>query len=440
MRITTRSHPTARSRTRLTAAGLAALLGTSLLAGCADDSGDDGKDGKVTVSIGVFGVFGYKQAGLYDEYEKLHPNVTIKENSTQNLKDYYPALLTHLSTGSGLQDIQAIEVNNIAEIKQLADKFVDLSNAPGVKKSNFLSWKWNQATTEDGKTIGLGTDIGPLAVCYRKDLFEKAGLPTDREEVGKLWAGDWNKYLEVGKEYTKNAPEGTSFLDTGGSLFNGYISGSPERYYNKQGEPIYKDSPGVKQAWQLAMDAIEGGMTAKITLFDKAWQQALANGTFASTVCPAWMLGQIKEYAGEKNADKWDVAAAPRSGNWGGSFLAVPTASQNREEAMKLAAWLTAPEQQAKLFAAQAQFPSSQAAYELDQVKNHTDAYFSDAPVGPLFSEAARDVPNLVLGPKDQLIGETIVNVGVAQVEQQGKSPQQGWEAAVKSIDNALDQ
>lgn len=440
MRDTTRSHRGARGRTRLTAAGLAALLGTSLLAGCADDSGSGSEDGQVTVTIGVFGVFGYKQAGLYDEYEKLHPNVTIKETSTQNLKNYFPALLTHLSSGSGLQDIQAVEVNNIAQINQLADKFVDLSEAPGAKKDDFLPWKWNQATTEDGKTIGLGTDIGPLAICYRKDLFEQAGLPTDREEVGELWAGDWNKYLETGERYMADAPEGTAFVDSAGALFNGSISGSPVRYYNENGEPIYKNSPGVKQAWELAMDAIEGKMTARITQFEKPWQQALSNGTFATTVCPAWMLGQIKEYAGEKNAEQWDVAAAPKPGNWGGSFLTVPTASQNREEAMKLAAWLTAPEQQAKLFAAQAQFPSSRAAYELDEVKNHTDEYFSGAPVGPIFSEAAENVPNLVLGPKDQVIGETLVNVGIAQVEQQGKSPQQGWDAATSSIDNALDE
>ncbi|MFC7468244.1 hypothetical protein ACFQVA_12880 [Actinomadura keratinilytica] len=58
--------------------------------------------------------------------------------------------------------------------------------------------------------MALGTDIGPQGICYRKDLFEKAGLPTDREEVGKLWAGDWNKYLEAARSSRRTPPRGPS--------------------------------------------------------------------------------------------------------------------------------------------------------------------------------------------------------------------------------------
>ena len=51
----------------------------------------------------------------------------------------------------------------------------------------------------DGKTqIGLGTDVGGLAMCYRTDLFEKAGLPTDRDAVSKLWP-TWDDFINVGK-------------------------------------------------------------------------------------------------------------------------------------------------------------------------------------------------------------------------------------------------
>ena len=45
-------------------------------------------------------------------------------------------------------------------------------------------------------------------------------------------------------------------------------------------------------------------------------------------------------------------------GNWGGSYLTVPTQSEHPEEAMALANWLTAPEQQIKAFIAKGTFPS----------------------------------------------------------------------------------
>lgn len=435
-----------RSRTRsssfrLAALGVSAALGAGLLAGCSSDGDSDsaGGDEKVTISVGVFGVFGYKQAGLYDEYEKLNPNITIKENSTERAEDYYPALLNHLTANSGLQDIQAVEVANVNELATIqADKFVDLSKAPGIRKDSYLPWKWDQAKTDDGKVIGLGTDIGPMGICYRKDLFKKAGLPTERGAVGELWAGDWSKYVETGEKYTSKAPKGTSYMDSAAGLYNGSLASYAEKNYAENGDVIYQESESVKASWELAMKAAEGDMTAKLLQFDTSWDQAYANGDFATVACPPWMLGYIKEKAGPKSADQWDVAAAPKPGNWGGSFLAVPEAGKNKEEATKLAAWLTAPQQQAKLFQKQASFPSSQTAFDLPEVKNAKHEYFGDAPIGKIFSDAAKDIPTAILGPKDQTINEKVAE-GIRQVEQQGKSPDEGWKAAVKAIDNALD-
>lgn len=200
-----------------------AALGSGLLAGCADD-GDGGGDGsssgeggggKTTITLGLFGTQGFKEAGLYAEYEKLNPKIKIAENVVERNENYYPALVNHLTTNSGLQDIQAVEVGNIAEVVNTqAAKLMDLSKVSGVQSSNWLDWKWKQATTKDGQTIGLGTDVGPMAICYRKDLFEQAGLPADREAVSKLWAGSWEQFVEVGKDYQAKAPKGTTFLDS----------------------------------------------------------------------------------------------------------------------------------------------------------------------------------------------------------------------------------
>ncbi|SER68073.1 extracellular solute-binding protein [Streptomyces qinglanensis] len=439
---TTRKRTTGRPlRSGPLACGLAAVLGAGALTGCAQDSGGSGGgDGRTTLSVGVFGVFGYKQAGLYDAYEKLHPDIRIKENSTERNEDYYPALLNHLSANSGLSDIQAVEVDNINEVAGLhADKLVDMAKAEGVRKSDWLDWKWNQAKADSGQVVGLGTDIGPMGVCYRKDLFAKAGLPTDREKVGELWQGDWSKYVDAGERYMKSAPEGTAFMDGAAGLYNGAVSSYPVKYYSADGKLVYKKSEGVRESWDLAMRAIEGDMTGKLKQFDKEWDQGYANGDFASVVCPPWMLGYIKEKAGDKGAGKWDVAAAPRPANWGGSFLTVPKGGKHREEAVELATWLTAPEQQAKLFEKQASFPSSPAAYALPEVKAAKHPYFDDAPIGSIFSEAAEGIPTTPLGPKDQVIKTTISDIGILQVEQQGRKPREGWDAAVKKIDDVVE-
>ncbi|GHB22459.1 sugar-binding protein [Streptomyces viridiviolaceus] len=438
----------ARTGTARRALALAAVasLGAGLLAGCADDGGDDSgsssgdSSGKTTITLGLFGTMGFKEAGLYEEYEKLNPDINIEENVTERNENYYPALVNHLTTNSGLQDIQAIEVGNIAEVVGTqADKFVDMSKVSGVKKSDWLDWKWQQATTKDGKTVGLGTDIGPMAICYRKDLFEKAGLPTDREEVGKLWAGDWDKLVEAGEQYKKKAPKGTYFMDSPGGLINAVLSSESEKFYDSSGEVVYKTNPAVKAAFDLTAKAAEEGLVQSQTQFQPAWDQTIANSKFATVVCPPWMIGTIKGKSQPEAAGKWDVAAAPKAGNWGGTFLGVPKSGKNVEEAQKLAAWLTAPEQQAKLFAVQGSFPSAPGAYSMPQVTGAKNEMTGDSPIGEIFAKAAEAIPTQVIGPKDQIIQQGLTDNGVILVTQ-GKSPKEAWETATKTIDNNLDQ
>ncbi|MEV0441782.1 extracellular solute-binding protein [Streptomyces spectabilis] len=438
-------------RTAVVLAAVAALAGGALT-GCAQDADDKdaggssgggggGGKGKTTLTIGVFGAFGLQEAGLYEEYERLHPDIDIKQNSVQRNENYWPALLTHLSSGSGLSDIQAVEVGNVAELTgSHADKLVDLGRTAGVDKSAYLDWKWKQGTTEDGKTIALGTDIGPTGICYRKDLFEKAGLPTDREAVSRLWAGDWDKYLRAGERFKEKAPKGTAFVDGAAGVMAAVHASGTQKFYDADGELVYKDSPAVKEGWDLAARFAEAGLTAKLQQFQPSWDQAFANGSFATVTCPPWMLGYIKDKAGAGAKDQWDVAAAPRPGNWGGSFLTVPEAGDHKEEAAKLAAWLTAPKQQARLFDERASFPSASAAYDLPAVKDAKNPYFGGAPVGRIFSRAAEGVPVQPIGPKDGIISQYLADTGMLGVDQKGTSPDKAWGKAVKTIDNALDQ
>ncbi|WP_432133176.1 MULTISPECIES: ABC transporter substrate-binding protein [unclassified Streptomyces] len=422
-----------------------ASLGAGLLAGCADDGGDSdgssssGGKGKTTITLGLFGTMGFKEAGLYTEYEKLHPDIKIAENVIERNENYYPALLNHLTTNSGLMDVQAVEVGNIAEVVATqADKLTDMSKVSGVNKSNWLDWKWSQATTKDGKTIGLGTDIGPMALCYRKDLFEKAGLPTSREEVSKLWAGDWNKFVSVGEQYKKKAPAGTYFMDSPGGLLNAILSSEKEKFYDASGNIIYKTNPAVKAAFDLTAKAAQEGLVQSQTQFQPAWDQTIANNKFATIACPPWMLGTIKGKSQPDAAGKWEVATAPKGGNWGGSFLTVPESGKHVKEAQEFITWLTAPEQQIKLFKVQGSFPSAPSTYTNPDVTGAKNEMTGDAQIGDVFAAAAKDAPVQVIGPKDQIIQQGLTDNGVILVTK-GKSPADAWETATKTIDNNLD-
>lgn len=394
---------------------------------------------KVTLTVGLFGTFGYKEAGLYDEYMTLHPNITIKETSIEFEQDYYQALQTHLAAGAGLSDVQGIEVARIAEVTQTqADKFVDLRDLGADDlESTFFPWKWGAATSPEGAVVGLGTDTGPLAICYRTDLFKKAGLPTDREELASMWQ-TWPDFIEVGKQYAAKAPDDSAFMDSASGYYNAIIGQSETQYYDADGNPIYDTNPAVKDAWDLAVSAIQAGLTAKLKQFDQPWNQAFANGRFATIACPAWMIGYIKGQAGDSSSGKWDVAPIPGGGgNWGGSYLAIPTASEHQQEAYDLIQWLTAPEQQVKMWTQAQHFPSSSTAAEDDAVAAASDEYFSNAPVGELFKESADNLTVAILGPKDGVIKDTISN-GLLRVDQQGEDPDTAWQKTMDEIASAI--
>jgi cellobiose transport system substrate-binding protein len=441
MRIT-RTVGSRRGRGGATAVTTAVLAASALLlTGCSSDANDTGSDsanGPITLTVADYGQFGYKEADLFAQYHKLHPNITVKEDVTADETVYYPKLLQELNSGAGLGDVTGIEVGRIKEVVDTkADSFVDLSKA--IKPSDWVSWKSAQATTSGGQVIGAGTDIGPMSLCYRRDLFEKAGLPTDRDKVAQLFAGGWEDYLKLGEQYKKKAPAGTYFMDSASAMYNAVVSSSAEQYYDKDGKPVYKTSPSVKQGWNLAAEAASKKLTQGLAQFNDPWKAALRKGTIATMVCPAWMAGQISDAAGPSFKGKWDIAKAPgtAAANWGGSFLAVPKSGKHVKEATDLVTWLTAPAQQAVVFKAIGVFPSNQGAYKLPDVQNATLPYFNDAPIGKLYAEEAASIPAAVLGPKDGVIKDTISNQ-INNMEQRGTKPDTAWAAATKTVDKVI--
>lgn len=432
--------PISRAAARVTLRLGAVALAGALLAACGSgSSGSSASDGgKVTLTVDLFGTFGFKEAGLYAEYEKLHPNVTIKESSTEQENDYWKALQTRLAGGGGLADVQGIEVGRVAAVtQQQADKFEDL-NAFGAQnlKNEYSPAKWAAATTADGRTLGLGTDVGPEAICYRTDLFKKAGLPTDRDELAKKWS-TWDGYLELGKQYQAKAGSKSHWMDSVGSLYSLMVGQQKERYYDASGKLVYQDNPAVKSAWHTSVKAAEDGLSAKLRQWTPGWNQAFSSGSFATIGCPAWMLGYIKGQAGNGGQGKWDVAPLPGgvAGNWGGSYLAIPKGSPHAKEAYELIKWLTAAPQQEKLFKKQGSFPSSLGAIEA--VKDVRDAYFSNAPTGEIFGKAAETSPMQVLGVHDGDVTQQITDA-LSEVEQKGTSAGTAWSHAEKGIENAV--
>ncbi|MFE0463711.1 extracellular solute-binding protein [Kitasatospora sp. NPDC058965] len=421
------------------AIGTATLAATLLVTSCgsgAGSSADTASDGKVTLTVDLFGTFGFKEAGLYDAYMKLHPNITIKQTDTQDEGQYWQALQTKLAGGGGVADVQGIEVGRVASVvQQQADKFTDLKTLGiGDVNDGLVPWKGAAIKTADGKVLGAGTDIGPEAICYRTDLFKAAGLPTDRTELAAKWS-TWQGYLDLGKQYVAKAPAGDSWTDSAAGMFTAEVGQQKVRYTDESGKPVYDSSEAVKSAWADATSLVAGGLSAKLAQWSPEWSKSFSTGKFATLSCPAWMIGYIKGQAGDAGSGTWDIAPGPgRTGNWGGSYLAIPKAAKHPKEAAELIKWLNAKEQQETLFTKQGSFPSSTDAQAA--IKGVTDPYFNNAPIGQIFSESAAAMPAQVLGVDDGVVGKAFTDA-LGEVERTGTAPDTAWKHAMDNVKKA---
>ncbi|GGU45104.1 sugar ABC transporter substrate-binding protein [Lentzea flava] len=400
-----------------------------LVAATACSSGEATQNGKTELTIATFNEFGYED--LLKEYEAAHPDVKLTQRKTGQGAPHHQNLFTKLGAGSGLADIEAVEEGYLSQVMDKASQFNDLKEIGPNVDNRWLKWKTDAATTKDGKLIGYGTDIGPLAMCYRKDLFEKAGLPSDPEAVKSLFA-TWDSYFAAGDQFIAKSG-GVAWFDSASQVFNAMHNQHELGYFDKSDKLVVESNPAIKADWTAVTNAVAKGQSAKLVAWSNEWNSGFKAGAFATKTCPSWMLGVIEAQAGPENKGKWAVTEAfPNGGgNWGGSYLTVPKQGKNAKKAAELAAWLTAPEQQIKAFKAKGTFPSQVQALKDSALLEQTNAYFGDIKAGALFAAQAQKVAQAQYkGPKDGQIQENVFSPALQSVEQ-GKSADEGWKTAV---------
>jgi cellobiose transport system substrate-binding protein len=419
----------------------AAIIATAALtAACSADTGSSSSSSgeKITLRVSTFGKFGYTD--LYKAYMAAHPNITIVETAEGDLGKYNTQLIQRIAAGTGAGDVVAIEEGQVVNFLQSADKFVNMQDyGSNALKGNWLDWKYANATTADGKrTIGLGTDVGGLAMCYRTDLFKKAGLPTDRQQVAQLWP-TWDAYIQTGQRFDAGIKnKKTHFVDSATNTYNSILMQSGDHtYFDREDQLVIDSNPAVKGAWDESLKMVDAGLSAKLKSFSPEWNAGFKNGSFATIACPAWMTGYIKDQAGAENSGKWDITTIPGGGgNWGGSWLGVPTQSKHQKEAVDLAKFLTTGDSQLAAFKAVGNLPSNPKLYGDPALKDATNEYFNNAPVGQLFVAGAANLKPVFLGAKNQPVRDAVENA-MRSVEGGQRTAAEGWNQAVAAAQKA---
>ena len=405
---------------------VAATAATALaLAGCSGGTtGSTDPNAKVTLKVATFGDSSAVKAQV-KQYEKEHPNVTVQVSTVASSEDSRTNLLTKLAAGSGLADVEQLEISWIGQLTRYKSRFAPLDVGKG---GGFVPVQTTPVSLGGGKVWGLGIGTGPEAMCYREDMLKAAGMPTDTASLQKMFS-TWPAYFAAGEQYAADGGKG-KWYDDSYLTYNAQVEQIENPYETAKGE-VAVDNPQLERIFKDTL-AKAPKLSANLAPFSDDWNAGFGNGSFATFGCPSWQLASIQGNA--KDVKDWRIADAfPGGGaNLGGSFLSVPTQGRNQAAAAALAQYLSAPAQQVDAFKAGSAFPSRQQALDSPELRDVTNDYFGGAKIGTVFanrSAAAKTV--MFKGPHYIAIDGAAFNA-ITRVETGKQSIDAAWQQFVK--------
>jgi multiple sugar transport system substrate-binding protein len=331
-------------------------------------------------------------------FNKTHPNIHVTWQNVGAGPIEYNKLFTAVKANNA-PDVAEVEFQTLPQF-ETTGSLVDVSKYGGNSvKDQFPAWMWNQVVIS-GATYAIPQDGGPMALFYRKDIFDKYHLP-----VPTTWA----QYADDAAKLHAAAPSVyiTDFPPRQPGQFTGYIWQNGGQLFTTSGQS-WKVSINSPQALQVAsywQGLIDKKLVKTEPDFTNAWFSDLQTGTLASWFSGAWGNGILKQNA-PKTSGKWRVAPMPQwqagqnvSSNWGGSTTVVFKNTQHPQEAATFAQWISANQQSALLEFQGGAYPALFSALSSDTM-NSPQPFFGNQVINQVFSASAKQVNvNFQWGP-----------------------------------------
>lgn len=390
-----------RSR-RLLAPALALLLAG--LSGCAgtDDAGETNADtsctpaeGEVTLEYWSW-VPGMQQA--VDLWNRQHPDIRVKLRTTPAGNAGAYQKLSNALKADEAPDLGQVEYDSLANFR-LKQGLRDIAACEPVQRAEaeFVDWTWSQVTFGEGGEDGVWAipqDTGPMALFYRKDVFDRLGLepPTTWQEyeaaARTVQKADGDRYI-------------THFSQTDPNWFAGLLWQNGAEMFQRK-EDTWKvtvdrpESRRVAEFWQGLID--DDLVATDLQGFSPALYKAWNSGEVVTWIGAAWGYSTIRDNAG-KTAGAWGVAPMPqwsggqqRAGNWGGSTTAVLAGTEHPHEAAQFATWLNTDPQALRILNREGGlYPAATAGLELPALQKPVD-FYDGQKIFDVFARASRNV------------------------------------------------
>jgi len=382
---------TQRTWRRPVGVGATILLGVSLVACSGSQTPTESTDdasGKITVWS-----WSTNAAEIADLFMEEHPDIEVELINPGDGPTTQERTATAFQAGTGAPDVVMIEHDDVFEnaaqgyivpltdfgIDEIADDF-----APSLISQ----------LTYDGEVYGTPIDGSPMALFYRADLFEQAGIEPP---------ATWDEFATAAETLKTALPDSfianTPFAE-GGIPRMFWQTGSGPFTIDGENIAVDYDSEAYTEVVDYWLDLHERGLTADLPIWSPEWNAGFADGTMAAWIGPGWapvILGS----SAESSAGAWAVATlpswdadAPASPEWGGSSYTVTEQSENKAAAAEYVKWVNHdPAAYELLFELTGSFPVLNEYLNDEEFLSTPFEFFGDQPVNQVLAEAMKVVP-----------------------------------------------
>ena len=364
------------------------------LTGCGGGGDKNAAESDNTITVWAWDVALKQLQASAEKFKETHPDVEFQfeEMGTEQI---YTKLATTLNTGKGLADVILLEGEQVSGYaSKYPDGFADLSDI--VNKDDYLPVKMGEVTVND-KIVGFPWDAGPVALFYRTDYFEQAGV--NPEDIKT-----WDDFIEAGKKVTATCktPSGEPvkmlpIAPNGSNFWKLLLTEKGAGYFDAEGNTAV-NSPEALECMEMAKKIYDADIALNYTDWAE-YEGVVVNQSVATIPEAVWMIGTIKD-KGPDQSGKWGVMSLPvfpgdePSGSTnGGSDIVIPAASANVDIAKEFVQFaMTDVDLQADGFVNYGLFPSYIPAYDAE-VFTEPDEFFDGQKIYETFIELGKKVP-----------------------------------------------
>jgi len=335
------------------------------------------------------------------DFSAAYPNVSFTYVARPP-GDTYRNIQLAIAAGTGAPDVSVIEDSHVTQYVQLG-ALADITDwvKPYVSKIVPYKWTW---ITKSGRYYAMPWDPGPVAVFYRRDVFDKAGV--DPASI-QTWE-DFYSAAKTIRQKTGTAMWQQAKARNDGRLFETLLWQQGTGYIDAKGSVILDKDPKVQQTLEYIGRFWKDGLAADQEPWTDPWYKAQSDGGTATVVEAVWMGTFFKSFIAPKAVGKWGVSRLPvwnqggsQASNDGGSVLAIFDQSKQKEAAWAYVQYHMGRDQaQLQIYQKTDIFPSLKPTFQ-DSFFQQPDPYFGDQKVRSMFADIAGKIPNAGIYSKD---------------------------------------